>query len=272
TSAAPSPTAPTRSRPTPRAGPRRGACCADPGREPALVAGRLRSTLWDDDRWALDEQAQREGFAVLADLPATTDVVSREHSPIWRVPLGADASKQILDFWRETRSDGTLRWPLTDPALDTRFLGDIYQDLSEAAKKLPFARPTNHTGQSSGFGVRFDPFTRRPAFHSGLDFVGGFGVPIYSTAPGVVSFTGVRSGYGNTIEIDHGRGFKTRYAHLQGIGVRAGQRVAVGQRIGAMGSTGRSTGPHLHYEVWVNGRAQNPDRFVKAGDYVQQAS
>ncbi len=144
--------------------------------------------------------------------------------------------------------------------------------LSEAAKKLPFARPTNHTGQSSGFGVRFDPFTRRPAFHSGLDFVGGFGVPIYSTAPGVVSFTGVRSGYGNTIEIDHGRGFKTRYAHLQGIGVRAGQRVAVGQRIGAMGSTGRSTGPHLHYEVWVNGRAQNPDRFVKAGDYVQQAS
>ncbi|WP_421931583.1 M23 family metallopeptidase [Phenylobacterium sp.] len=144
--------------------------------------------------------------------------------------------------------------------------------LAEAAAKLPFARPTNHTGQSSGFGVRFDPFTRRPAFHSGLDFVGGFGVPIYTTAPGVVSFTGQRSGYGNTIEIDHGGGFKTRYAHLQAIGVSIGQRVAVGQRIGAMGSTGRSTGPHLHYEVWVNGRAQNPDRFVKAGDYVLQDS
>ena len=144
--------------------------------------------------------------------------------------------------------------------------------LADAAAKLPFARPTNRTAQSSGFGVRFDPFTRRPAFHSGLDFVGGFGVPIYTTAPGVVSFTGVRSGYGNTIEIDHGSGFKTRYAHLQAIGVNAGQRVAVGQRIGAMGSTGRSTGPHLHYEVWVNGRAQNPDRFVKAGDYVLQDS
>ncbi|WP_304170002.1 M23 family metallopeptidase [Phenylobacterium aquaticum] len=144
--------------------------------------------------------------------------------------------------------------------------------LSDAAEKLPFARPTNHTGTSSGFGVRFDPFTGRPAFHSGLDFVGGFGVPIYVTAPGVVSFTGVRSGYGNTIEVDHGGGFKTRYAHLQAIGVQVGQRLAVGQRIGAMGSTGRSTGPHLHYEVWVNGRAQNPDRFVKAGDYVQQAS
>jgi len=141
--------------------------------------------------------------------------------------------------------------------------------LADAAQKLPLARPVG-TGTSSGFGVRFDPFTRRPAFHSGLDFTGGYNYPVQSTAPGVVSFTGVRSGYGNTIEIDHGRGFKTRYAHLQAIGVRPGQRVAVGQRIGGMGSTGRSTGPHLHYEVWVNGRAQNPSRFVKAGDYVLQ--
>jgi murein DD-endopeptidase MepM/ murein hydrolase activator NlpD len=144
--------------------------------------------------------------------------------------------------------------------------------LADAAAKLPFARPTSDTAKSSGFGVRFDPFTGRPAFHSGLDFTGGFGAPIFSTAPGIVSFTGQRSGYGNTIEIDHGGGFKTRYAHLSGIGVSVGQRVAVGQRIGALGSTGRSTGPHLHYEVWVNGRAQNPDRFVRAGDYVQQAS
>lgn len=141
--------------------------------------------------------------------------------------------------------------------------------LADAAQKLPFGRPAG-AGVSSGFGVRFDPFTRRPAFHSGLDFTGGYNYPIQATAPGVVSFTGVRSGYGNTIEIDHGRGFKTRYAHLQAIGVRPGERVAVGQRIGGMGSTGRSTGPHLHYEVWVNGRAQNPGRFVKAGDHVLQ--
>lgn len=142
--------------------------------------------------------------------------------------------------------------------------------LVEAATRLPFARPTTATPQTSSYGVRFDPFTRRPAFHSGLDFAGSTNSPIYATAPGVVSFTGVRSGYGNTIEIDHGRGFKTRYAHLQAIGVRPGQRVAVGTRIGGMGSTGRSTGPHLHYEVWVNGRAQNPSRFLKAGDYVLQ--
>ena len=80
----------------------------------------------------------------------------------------------------------------------------------------------------------------------------------------------MRNGYGNTVEVDHGHGFKTRYGHLSAISVTVGQQVAVGQRIGAMGSTGRSTGTHLHYEVWVNGRPQNPLRFVKAGDYVQQ--
>ncbi len=147
---------------------------------------------------------------------------------------------------------------------------DAMRSLADAAQKAPFGTPTTNTSRSSGFGVRFDPFTGRPAFHSGLDFAGAIMTPIHATAPGVVSFTGVRSGYGNTIEIDHGGGFKTRYAHLQGIAVSIGQRVAVGQRIGAMGSTGRSTGPHLHYEVWVDGRPQNPDRFLRAGDYVQQ--
>jgi murein DD-endopeptidase MepM/ murein hydrolase activator NlpD len=78
--------------------------------------------------------------------------------------------------------------------------------LSNAAERLPFARPTVRTQQTSGFGVRFDPFTRRPAMHSGLDFAGGFMTPIYVTAPGIVSFTGVRSGYGNTVEVDHGQG------------------------------------------------------------------
>jgi murein DD-endopeptidase MepM/ murein hydrolase activator NlpD len=141
--------------------------------------------------------------------------------------------------------------------------------MNVAAQKLPLSRPS--TGErSSGFGVRLDPFTHAPAYHSGQDFAGGMNSPIYSTGPGVVSFTGQRNGYGNVIEIDHGGGFKTRYAHLQAFAVVPGQRVAVGQRIGGMGSTGRSTGSHLHYEVWVNGRAQNPDRFLKAGDYVQQ--
>lgn len=150
-------------------------------------------------------------------------------------------------------------------------MSDMRQ-LSAASQQLPFYRPTNNPALSSSYGVRFDPFTHRPAFHSGLDFPGSFYTPIMATAPGVVSYVGVRSGYGNVVEIDHGNGFKTRYAHLQAASVRVGQRVAIGQRIAAMGSTGRSTGPHLHYEVWVNGRAQNPNRFLKAGEYVQQAS
>jgi murein DD-endopeptidase MepM/ murein hydrolase activator NlpD len=146
------------------------------------------------------------------------------------------------------------------------------RSLGKAAKSLPFNRPTNNPALSSSYGVRFDPFTHRPAFHSGLDFPGAFYTPIMATAPGVVSFTGVRSGYGNTVEVDHGGGFKTRYAHLAAISVHVGEHVSIGSRVGGMGSTGRSTGPHLHYEVWVNGKAQNPNRFLKAGEYVQQAS
>jgi murein DD-endopeptidase MepM/ murein hydrolase activator NlpD len=148
---------------------------------------------------------------------------------------------------------------------------DEMRGLDQATQEVPLALPTSHSPRSSGFGVRLDPFTGRPAFHSGLDFAGSLWTPVYATAPGVISFTGVRNGYGNTVEIDHGRGFKTRYAHLEAITVQVGQEVAVGQRIGAIGSTGRSTGPHLHYEIWVNGRPQNPDRFLRAGDYVQQA-
>ena len=146
------------------------------------------------------------------------------------------------------------------------------RSLSDAATNLPFSKPTATAVRSSGFGVRLDPFTGRPAFHSGQDFAGSMMTPIYSTAPGVISFTGVRNGYGNTIEIDHGRGFKTRYAHLAAIAVNIGDHIALGQRIGAMGSTGRSTGPHLHYEVWQDGRVQNPQRFLEAGDYVQQTN
>lgn len=141
--------------------------------------------------------------------------------------------------------------------------------LADVADGLPFARPTQ-ARTTSGFGVRFDPFNGRPALHQGQDFAAPLNTPIYATAPGVISFTGVRSGYGNTVEIDHGHGFKTRFAHLNSIAVKPGQPIALGQRIGAMGTTGRSTGVHLHYEVWVNGRAQNPARFLRAGDQLVQ--
>ena len=142
------------------------------------------------------------------------------------------------------------------------------QALSDRAERLPLARPAESAAETSGFGVRIDPFTGRAAFHPGLDFAGARMSPVRATAPGLVTFTGVRSGYGNTVELDHGGGFKTRYAHLASIGVRPGQYVEAGGRLGGMGSTGRSTGTHLHYEVWVNGRVQNPERFVRAGAYA----
>ncbi len=142
--------------------------------------------------------------------------------------------------------------------------------LTDAAESMPLARPIEGGAQTSRYGVRADPFTHRPALHSGLDFSASRAELILATGPGVVSFTGVRSGYGKTVEVDHGRGLKTRYAHLSNIAVTRGQRVSIGQRLGTMGSTGRSTGAHLHYEVWVNGRAQNPVRFLRAGRHVLQ--
>jgi murein DD-endopeptidase MepM/ murein hydrolase activator NlpD len=141
--------------------------------------------------------------------------------------------------------------------------------LADAVEGLPFDRPTQ-ARTTSGFGVRFDPFNGRPAVHQGQDFAAPLNTPIYATAPGIVSFAGVRSGYGNTVEIDHGRGFKTRFAHLNAMAVQPGQRIALGQRIGAMGTTGRSTGVHLHYEVWMDGRPQNPARFIRAGEQIVQ--
>lgn len=141
--------------------------------------------------------------------------------------------------------------------------------LANAAESMPFRRPTP-ARTTSGFGVRFDPFNGRPALHQGQDFAAPLNTPIYAPAPGIVSFVGVRSGYGKTVEIDHGRGFKTRYAHLNATAVTAGQRIPLGRRIGAMGTTGRSTGVHLHYEVWMDGRPQNPARFMRAGDQLVQ--
>ena len=105
--------------------------------------------------------------------------------------------------------------------------------------------------------------------HAGIDLAGPIGTPIYATADGIVSDAGCNSGgYGNLVKIDHGRGIETRYGHLSAILVSAGQRVARGQQIGRMGSTGRSTGSHLHYEVRIDGRAVNPIPFMKSTDYL----
>ncbi|HIZ50538.1 MAG TPA: M23 family metallopeptidase [Candidatus Pseudomonas excrementavium] len=120
-----------------------------------------------------------------------------------------------------------------------------------------------HAGYiSSGFGRRTDPITRRSAMHSGLDFAAPRGTAIHALGAGVVTFSGRRGAYGNMIEISHAGGYKTRYAHAQELQVKKGELVKKGQQVATVGSTGRSTGPHLHLEVYHNGMAINPARFL----------
>jgi murein DD-endopeptidase MepM/ murein hydrolase activator NlpD len=118
---------------------------------------------------------------------------------------------------------------------------------------------------SSGFGMRIDPFIRAPAMHTGMDFRGETGDVVRSTADGNITVAGSNGGYGKMVEIDHGHGLTTRYAHLSDINVKVGQRVRAGHIIGKVGSTGRSTGPHLHYETRISGDAVDPRRFIRAG-------
>ena len=103
-----------------------------------------------------------------------------------------------------------------------------------------------------------------------MDVGAYWNAPITATGPGVVSFAGTKSGYGRIVEIDHGHGFKSRYAHLRRINVDKGDTVAIGDVVGAMGSTGRSTGPHLHYEVWFNNKPYDPVEFLRAGKHVYE--
>jgi len=122
---------------------------------------------------------------------------------------------------------------------------------------------------TSGFGVRSDPFHAGAAMHPGIDLAGQYGTPIYATADGTVLRAGWNSGgYGNLVELDHGRGITTRYGHMSAILVHEGEHVTRGEQIGRMGSTGRSTGNHLHYEVRIDGRPVNPIPFMKSTDYV----
>ncbi|ANK12297.1 peptidase M23 [Erythrobacter neustonensis] len=140
--------------------------------------------------------------------------------------------------------------------------------LERAIDGIPQVVPASIQNITSGFGFRHDPFHGRGAMHAGIDFRGPIGSPIFAAADGRVTFAGVKSGYGNAIEITHGNGMLTRYAHLSRIDVKVGQGVGAGSTIGGLGSTGRSTGPHLHFEVRINDRAVNPRPFLEAAPNV----
>lgn len=134
---------------------------------------------------------------------------------------------------------------------------------------LPLSRPVGVAYRlTSNYGVRVDPFTKRPGWHNGLDLAAYRNAPIVASGPGVVTWAGARSGYGRLVEIDHGHGFKSRYGHLRTVNVKKGDIVETGDRLGGMGTTGRSTGDHLHFEVWFNGKPYDPIKFLKAGRHV----
>jgi murein DD-endopeptidase MepM/ murein hydrolase activator NlpD len=138
--------------------------------------------------------------------------------------------------------------------------------LNRTLALVPYRKPVvGEVEFTSGFGVRSDPFLGRPAMHTGLDFRAATGDPVRATANGKVVSSGWAGGYGRMVEIDHGNGLSTRYGHLSEIDVKVGDPIRIGQVIGEVGSTGRSTGPHLHYETRIDGEAVDPQKFLRAG-------
>ncbi len=146
---------------------------------------------------------------------------------------------------------------------------DELRDVQNAINSVPLSSPLTVSRKfTSGFGVRRDPINGRAASHHGIDFSAAWAAPVTATAAGVVKYAGTRQGFGRVVEIDHGNGFLTRYAHLNRISVQQGQRIKLHQKVGELGSSGRSTGPHVHYEVLFRGQPRNPLRFIEAGRYV----
>jgi len=137
--------------------------------------------------------------------------------------------------------------------------------VQQQAKKvaMPSARPVSVGWYSSNFGYRIDPFTGQKAFHEGVDFVADSGTAIHAAGGGIVVYADTYAGYGNMIEIDHGNGLISRYAHASKVLAKVGDVVMKGQKIGEVGTTGRSTGPHLHFEVRLRGAPQNPEHYLQ---------
>lgn len=167
----------------------------------------------------------------------------------------------------------SVRSPFDRASLALQATLDGAGTLKAAIGHVPFAKPLDGTPEvTSPFGARTDPFLGRPALHTGIDLRDGTGSAVLATAPGRVVSAGPVSGYGLMVELDHGAGLTTRYAHLSAIEVTPGQQVAEGDTIGLVGATGRATGPHLHYETRIDGEPVDPMRFLIAGHHLAQGT
>jgi len=218
---------------------------------------------------SLDRVEQRQS-ATLTSMAETYDSKARRIRGVL-ADLG-------VDLGRGASVEGGVGGPFVPVVLNKEALGFERQlhriksaramvaRLTHAISSIPLRKPVDgDIDPASGFGVRMDPFTSSPAMHTGLDLHGETGDPVRATADGKVASAGWSGGYGRVIDIDHGNGMSTRYGHLSAIDVRVGQSIRTGQIIGRIGSTGRSTGPHLHYETRVRGGAVDPQKFLRAG-------
>lgn len=221
-----------------------------------------------------DDRADRADLAILAELRQPPELLSqRIRAALASAGLGAD--RMTMPAGPETAGTGGPFVPLPILSDGSSFataasavenavatLQKLRRLLPHVPLELPLAGEPEIT---SGFGPRIDPFLGTPALHTGVDLLADYGAPVRATAAGTVVSAGFDGGYGNMVEVDHGAGLSTRYAHLSDIAVVPGQKVAFGTVLGHIGATGRATGPHLHYEVRVDGEPVDPERFFRAG-------
>jgi murein DD-endopeptidase MepM/ murein hydrolase activator NlpD len=219
---------------------------------------------------------QREVSAMRADVAAIKQVAQQRYSITEREIRRLGLKPERLAPAGSSQGMGGPFEPVAgDRAADPNFKALFMswkklETLEQGTVAIPSMEPVHGTSFTSGFGVRSDPFKGRAAMHPGIDLAGPLGTPIYATADGVVDRAEWNNGgYGNLVEIDHGHGIQTRYGHLTRYVVAAGQHVKRGELIAYMGSTGRSTGSHLHYEVRLDGRPVNPIPFLQSSDYLQ---
>ena len=203
------------------------------------------------------------------------DIQQRDDN-LYRVVLQADP---VSDAVRKAGYGGTNRYEQLNRQLYIQSKSfdevvDLCKNHDEMLKCIPAIMPVSNKNlkkTASGYGVRIDPIYKTAKFHAGMDFSANIGTPVYATGDGTVVKAGWETGYGNLIQVDHGFGYVTWYAHLSKYKVRPGQKVVRGEVIGEVGNTGKSTGPHLHYEVHVKGKVQNPVNYyfmdLSAEDY-----
>jgi murein DD-endopeptidase MepM/ murein hydrolase activator NlpD len=213
-------------------------------------------------------EMQRQVEAMQADVQALKRLAADRYGR-----TAAEVEKLGLDPDRFTGVGGPFEAvaPLktADPNFKSLFTSWKKLDqLEQGTIAIPSAMPVKGTALTSKYGVRSDPFQGRAAMHAGVDLAGPLGTPIYATADGYVQRSEWAGGYGNLVELNHGRGIQTRYGHLSKALVQSGQRVKRGDLIALMGSTGRSTGSHLHYEVRIDGKAVNPVPFMQSNEYL----